>query len=358
MPSPPPISIAFQSEPGSSRRMSPAAARGPDPARSPRQARRPLKPRKEIQRKTASAGRRSRGSAPSTGRGSGFTQSEVDSLLELLLEHLPLCREEWETVLRLHLERYPGVERTVDSLKRKFGALYRKRVPTGDPHIPPEVEKAKLVRQRMTERADIGDGELTEDFLEESIPDEASGARVAPMFWTEEDRDGSELHSTCAEEEGEGNEIAVGQVAVQPNDVEDGGVGAAPTVNARSVSPRPLVRKRSRFQGGSQKSADEDLVALIQMSLLQEQNRRADEQSQREQDRIEERQRREQDRIDERERRAEERRRREEERARREEERLRREAEARRHEQFMQLMMLSLSQSSKQSQNSQEPGSS
>ena len=35
-------------------------------------------------------------------RGNGFTKNETQSLLELLEEHLPLAKEEWEKVARIH----------------------------------------------------------------------------------------------------------------------------------------------------------------------------------------------------------------------------------------------------------------
>ncbi|PXF44309.1 hypothetical protein BWQ96_05936 [Gracilariopsis chorda] len=51
----------------------------------------------------------------SGGRRLGFSRQEVDSLLELLEEHLPLAKEEWDHIIRLHSERYPEYKRTVDS---------------------------------------------------------------------------------------------------------------------------------------------------------------------------------------------------------------------------------------------------
>ena len=92
------------------------------------------------------------------GRGSGFGQAELDSLLDLLDEALPLCAAEWDAVVRDHQLRYPGAGRTVDSLKRKFSNLHRKKMPTGDPLMPADVRKAKHIRYKMTERSDLGDG--------------------------------------------------------------------------------------------------------------------------------------------------------------------------------------------------------
>lgn len=70
------------------------------------------------------------------------------------------------TCARLHEKRYPGHDRNVDALRRKISAMCRKRSPTGDPTLPPDVLWANKIRQLMTERADLGDNddlELKED---------------------------------------------------------------------------------------------------------------------------------------------------------------------------------------------------
>lgn len=53
----------------------------------------------------------------------------------------------------------------MDSLKRKFASLYRHKMPTRDPTIPPDVEKAKHIRYSMTERADIEEGVDSDDII-------------------------------------------------------------------------------------------------------------------------------------------------------------------------------------------------
>ena len=45
-------------------------------------------------------------------------------MLEVLDQQLPLCKEEWDHVLRLHEQRHPACDRTLDSLKRKFASLH------------------------------------------------------------------------------------------------------------------------------------------------------------------------------------------------------------------------------------------
>ena len=90
------------------------------------------------------------------GRGLGFSAGELDCLLDLLEEHLPIGLTEWEMLLAKHEQRYPNSDRSVDSLRCKFASLYRKTVPAGNPNIPLSVKRAKVVRQKIIERSDLG----------------------------------------------------------------------------------------------------------------------------------------------------------------------------------------------------------
>lgn len=81
------------------------------------------------------------------GNGDVNSKGETDSLLELLLEHLPLCKDEWEKIVRLHERRYPQQERNPDSLRRKFSAFCRTVPPTRDPSISRDGLKAKKIRK-------------------------------------------------------------------------------------------------------------------------------------------------------------------------------------------------------------------
>ena len=78
-----------------------------------------------------------------TKRGVGYSQMEIDTLLDLVEEHLPISNIEWERIEHLHKCNFPGENRTKESLKRKFQDLYRTKIPTGDPHIPPHIKRAK-----------------------------------------------------------------------------------------------------------------------------------------------------------------------------------------------------------------------
>ena len=87
-------------------------------------------------------------------RGANFSREELDSFLDSVKEILPLSTTQWESVVEIHSSRYPDKGRTVDSLKRKFKELHIKRIPTGDPHCPPAVRRAKHLRNAIIEMMD------------------------------------------------------------------------------------------------------------------------------------------------------------------------------------------------------------
>ena len=58
-----------------------------------------------------------------------------------------------------HALHYPGAERTCDSLKHKFQALYNSKKPTGDPTCPEVVRCAKRAWESIKEKMDFSDGE-------------------------------------------------------------------------------------------------------------------------------------------------------------------------------------------------------
>ena len=102
-------------------------------------------------------------STTSSKRGQGYSFQEISSLLDVLEVVLPIGHDEWETVQREHLLKFPEQDRDTNSLRRKYNQLYRKRVPTGDPNCPPEVRRAKRICHNIKEKADCD--LFDEDFL-------------------------------------------------------------------------------------------------------------------------------------------------------------------------------------------------
>jgi hypothetical protein len=82
-------------------------------------------------------------------RGPNFTLVEINHMLDIIEKHLPLGGEMWEQVAAEHNMVYGENERDSTSLKKKFQDLYKKKIPTGDSRIPPEVKHAKLIQQQI-----------------------------------------------------------------------------------------------------------------------------------------------------------------------------------------------------------------
>ena len=244
---------------------------------APRHTTRPRSPSAATQ---ASAERRGRCAASVGGRGSGFGLQEAESLLEILEEFLPLCQDERDHVASLHSSRYPRERRTMDSLKRKFSSLHRKRIPTGDPMIPNDVKWAKKIRGKMTERADLSS---------------RGDANELPHLFSDEE-DNAEIE----EDEARNDEARRNS----SNDFPEHTVPVTGTATARA-----LVHRRPR-----QGQQVDDLLVILKLSTLQGRERREEERHRRESECAEERDRREEERARREEDRAEERARRQEDR--------------------------------------------
>ena len=91
-------------------------------------------------------------------RGVSFAKTELDYLLDVLEEILPIGPMEWEIVETKHNAIFEEKQRTKETLKRKFQNLYLTRIPTGDPTCPPHVCKAKLIYELKKQKCDISVG--------------------------------------------------------------------------------------------------------------------------------------------------------------------------------------------------------
>ena len=103
------------------------------------------------------------------GRASDYSVEEVLHFLNLMEEILPIGSQEWDQLLQLHLVDFPTTGRTVDSLRRKYASLHRKKIPTGDPECPVEVKKAKRVKRLIGIKADLGCGEEEMDITDGAL---------------------------------------------------------------------------------------------------------------------------------------------------------------------------------------------
>ncbi len=57
------------------------------------------------------------------GRGNEYSAKETEILLDLLEKYEPIGSVEWEHVQCLHNNRFPNMDRTVESIRRKFSEL-------------------------------------------------------------------------------------------------------------------------------------------------------------------------------------------------------------------------------------------
>ena len=90
-------------------------------------------------------------------KGTNYSLEEIDSLLDLIEDELPISATSWENIQKSHLAHYPDQHRGVESIKRKFKELYSKRVKTGDPNCPQEVRRAKRLRHQIVESMNASD---------------------------------------------------------------------------------------------------------------------------------------------------------------------------------------------------------
>ena len=67
-------------------------------------------------------------------RGLGYTDVELQALLDIVEEVLPRSPNEWEAVSQHHIKNYPG--RTLDSISHKLNALLTTRNPLAIPIVP------------------------------------------------------------------------------------------------------------------------------------------------------------------------------------------------------------------------------
>ena len=89
------------------------------------------------------------------GRGANYSNEEVEFLLSCVRSRLPIGPEEWKLVENDHKEKFPEVERSYGSLRKKFNSYANAKIQTGNPHCPPEVREAKRIVELIKDDADI-----------------------------------------------------------------------------------------------------------------------------------------------------------------------------------------------------------
>lgn len=184
-------------------------------------------------------------------RGNGFTRQEIQILLDILEEIIPVGGDEWATVERRYNESLPtDRERTIESLRRKYQSLYLSKKPTGDPHCPPEVIRSKRILDLQRRKMEASSGE-----------DDKSSDDGSFGFETQSDDNGNNNQPVVVGDGHNNQPAVINQPAV------GGGGGDTPTTF--SV---PIVRVRS---GRKKKRPDdddgEDLKELFRQSIISQQ---------------------------------------------------------------------------------------
>jgi hypothetical protein len=72
------------------------------------------------------------------GRSTDYTKEELLHFLSIALCVKPISQTAWEMVLAEHNVEFGHKNRTVESFRRKYSQLHRKKIPTGDPECPDE----------------------------------------------------------------------------------------------------------------------------------------------------------------------------------------------------------------------------
>jgi len=183
----------------------------------------------------------------------GYTEEERMNFLEILERRLPTSGSEWSLVASEHSETYGIMERNVDSIKRQYQGLLRRREPTGDPNCPPDVKKAKAIDRLLKAKQRAGD--ISEE----------NGGPIAALAGMEIQED-------------------------NPGIFEDNGRTDTASIGT-NVTGAALVQKRSSPKSrGSSTSLIETMISFQMMQAEKEEKRREEENRKEEQRRNEERQ--------------------------------------------------------------------
>jgi hypothetical protein len=154
------------------------------------------------------------------------------------------------------------MQQTSDSIKRKFQALYRSKMPTGDPFCPSEVRKAKQLWHDKVNKSEISSAEGNDDDHDGPFEDDPDDV-TAPIL-NSEDEEEPQRHDVARNEP---REIAHNEPTNRmPR--QDQPVNLPETISS-------IVSSR-RSTNSSGKKGKEDLIEIFTMKMLQCKTDRAD----------------------------------------------------------------------------------
>jgi hypothetical protein len=123
-----------------------------------------------------------------------YTDAEIEILLDLIQQYLPIGNIAWMRVVDEYNRRVPTERaRNKTSILKRFNTLHQRLMPTGDPNMPDDVRRAKHLNYLIMDKSECvnmngDDLDLEEDDaeIEEELVDpvvalrEAEGTKVAP----------------------------------------------------------------------------------------------------------------------------------------------------------------------------------
>ena len=71
-----------------------------------------------------------------------YSEEELESLMEVIVDVLPIDSEQWNTVVTKHAAKWP-YERSKKSIRNKYSSIKRKKSSTGNPNMPRYVMLAR-----------------------------------------------------------------------------------------------------------------------------------------------------------------------------------------------------------------------
>ena len=208
-------------------------------------------------------------------RGTKYHKDEIEALLDLMEDNLPIGPQEWDDVTEAHADRFLLKNRDSQSLRRKFNELVNSKKPTGDPNCPPHIRRAKMIQRQIITKSDSGGGSLNDDDL--GIGDDNEQDIIDPRIDPRNLLTALENTSTTSETNGNATSEA------------NGNATSATNGNA-TATLRSMVTPRRRHESGSSGGSFMDLMVANMMERQQfELREREERRLEREQEREERR---------------------------------------------------------------------
>jgi hypothetical protein len=162
-------------------------------------------------------------------KGKNFTASELNAMLTLVEEFLPLGSDHWENVAFEYNKKVSSDRvRNADSLRKKFKVLRNVKKPTGDPDCPIEVKRAKRAQYAIEAKMGVENFDSDNNNDANSNDDNDSDTEAPYNFGGD--------NNTEYDAFGEGNQDNVDGDVVEFNDAD---AEDTPQPPARGRPPRP-----------------------------------------------------------------------------------------------------------------------